>query len=85
MKINTLCMALLATGIAVPALAVEQQPFTVKDLVKLNKLHSAAVSNDGSKLVYGVKTVAEDGKTDSDLYLLDLTDKDAKPDRKSVV
>ncbi|TCN82336.1 alpha/beta hydrolase family protein [Shewanella fodinae] len=79
MKINTLCMALLATGIAVPALAVEQQPFTVQDLVKLNKLHSAAVSNDGSKLVYGVKTVAEDGKTDSDLYLLDLTDKDAKP------
>jgi len=79
MKINTLCMALLATGIAVPAIAVEQQPFTVQDLVKLNKLHSAAVSNDGSKLVYGVKTVAEDGKTDSDLYLLDLTDKDAKP------
>ncbi|WP_335911710.1 MULTISPECIES: S9 family peptidase [Shewanella] len=78
MKTNPLLMALLAAGLAQPALAADKAPFTVQDLVKLNKLHSAAVSNDGTKLIYGLKKVTDDGSS-SDLYLLDLSDKHATP------
>lgn len=78
MKTNPLLMALVAAGLALPALAADKAPFTVQDLVKLNKLHSAAVSNDGTKLIYGLKKVTDDGSS-SDLYLLDLSDKNAAP------
>ncbi|WP_417760685.1 prolyl oligopeptidase family serine peptidase [Shewanella sp.] len=81
MKINKLGVALLAAGVSLAASAADKTPFTVQDLVKLNKLHSVAVSHDGSKLIYGLKTVDDTGKGDSDLYLLDLTHKDAKPYR----
>lgn len=55
------------------AQASSPQPFKVQDLVKINKLHSANLSNDGNKLVYAVKKFDEEGKASSDLYLQDLT------------
>lgn len=79
MKIAPLLLALGAAGLACCAHAADPKPFTVQQLVKLNKLHSAVVSHDGTKLVYGLKTVNDKGEASSDLYLLDLTQADAKP------
>ncbi|QSX28491.1 S9 family peptidase [Shewanella cyperi] len=71
-KHNAIALGLALAGISATALAAPQ-PFNVQQLVKLNKLHSAALSNDGTKLVYGLKTIDDAGKGESDLYLLDLT------------
>ncbi len=60
------------------AQASSPQPFKVQDLVKINKLHSANLSNDGNKLVYAVKKFDEEGKASSDLYLQDLTQAESK-------
>ncbi|GGP37930.1 alpha/beta hydrolase family protein [Shewanella saliphila] len=79
MKKSTVLFALVAAGMATSALAAEPTPFNVQQLVNLNKLHSAAVSNDGKSLVYGVKVVDDQGEASSDLYLLDLTNKNAQP------
>ena len=46
-----------------------QTPFTVQDLVKLNQLGGAALSHDGTKLVYSVHQKEHKGKRQSDLYL----------------
>ncbi|WP_298769970.1 S9 family peptidase [uncultured Shewanella sp.] len=48
-------------------------PFTVQDLVKLNKLGSPALSHDGTKLVYSVKKQGSDGSVQSNLYLQNLS------------
>ena len=79
MKKSSVLFALVAAGMATSALAAEPTPFNVQQLVNLNKVHSAAVSNDGKNLVYGVKVVDEKGEASSDLYLLDLSNKNAKP------
>ncbi|WP_418356896.1 prolyl oligopeptidase family serine peptidase [Shewanella basaltis] len=79
MKKSSVLFALVAAGMATSALAAQPTPFNVQQLVNLNKVHSAAVSNDGKHLVYGVKVVDEKGEASSDLYLLDLTNKNAKP------
>jgi dipeptidyl aminopeptidase/acylaminoacyl peptidase len=83
MKYSTLLLALAASGLAFSANAANQStnqtPFNVQQLVKLNKLHSGTVSPDGTKLVYGVKTIDKDGKGNSDLFMLDLTRSQAEP------
>ncbi|MGB0894967.1 MAG: S9 family peptidase [Parashewanella sp.] len=66
-----------------PTIQAEQTkqatPFNVQQLVNLNKLHSAAVSHDGNKMVYAIKIKNKDGSSTSDLYLKDLTKANAKP------
>lgn len=59
-----------------PLLSASSQsaPLTVESLNKFNKLHDAKVSPDGSKLVYGVKTVGNG----NNLFMLPLTGHDAK-------
>ncbi|NKF50460.1 S9 family peptidase [Shewanella sp. WXL01] len=79
MKTSSIFIALAAAGMMSSAVAADQRAFTVQDLSNLNKLHSAAVSNDGNTLVYAVKLIDADGKASSDLYQLDLSDKNAKP------
>ncbi|PMG77741.1 peptidase S9 [Shewanella sp. 10N.286.51.B7] len=81
MKKSSLLLALGAAGLALSVQAAEptKTPFNVQQLVKLNKLHSAAVSNDGTQLVYAVKHIDAQGESSSDLYLLDLSNKNAKP------
>lgn len=75
-KVATLAYSALAVAMST---AVSAKPFTVNDLVKLDKVHSATVSPDGRFLVYGHKQVAETSR--SDLWLLDLNKADATPNQ----
>ncbi|MGL5147752.1 MAG: TolB family protein, partial [Plesiomonas shigelloides] len=77
-KYNALALSLMLAGYTGAALA-ETTPFSVQQLVKLNKLHSETLSPDGTKLVYGIKQVAEDSSSESNLFLLDLTHPKALP------
>ena len=62
------------------------QPFTVEDLVRLKRLSDPEVSPDGRYVAYVLReTDMEANKGRSNLWLLDLTQKNAQPDRKSVV
>ncbi|ABE55194.1 peptidase S9, prolyl oligopeptidase active site region [Shewanella denitrificans OS217] len=79
MKKTSLLLALMTAGLCSSVQAAAPTAFNVQQLVNLNKLHSAAVSNDGTKLVYGVKIKDANNEASSDLYLLDLSDKNAKP------
>ncbi|MGI2258287.1 prolyl oligopeptidase family serine peptidase [Shewanella sp. GXUN23E] len=79
MKKTTLILAMGLAGASSFALADSNPGFTVQDLVKLNKQHSAVVSHNGNTLVYGLTVKDEDGKSESELYSLDLTRADAKP------
>ncbi|MBY6223477.1 alpha/beta hydrolase family protein [Ferrimonas balearica] len=57
-----------ALGLALPlGSAFAAEPFTVQHLNDLNKVHSAALSPDGSTVVYAIKTVDGD-HSQSDLY-----------------
>ncbi|MGS0725494.1 TolB family protein, partial [Shewanella sp. 0m-11] len=73
MKKTAIIMALASAGMVFSAQAASPTPFTVQDLVKMNKLHSAALSNDGTKIVYAVKNIDAEGKATTDLYLQDLS------------
>ncbi len=79
MKTTALISALMLGGLSFAVQSAEPTPFTVQQLVNLNKLHSAAVSHNGKQLVYGVKLIDADGESTSDLYSLDLTKQNAKP------
>ncbi|MGL4835491.1 MAG: S9 family peptidase, partial [Shewanella sp.] len=79
MKIAPLLLALSSAGLAYSSYATASTPFTVQQLINLNKMHSTTVSHDGTKLVYGLKTVNDKGESHSELYLLDLTQANAKP------
>ena len=61
------------------AQASSPQPFKVQDLVKINKLHSSTLSNDGNSIVFGIKKFDAKGKASSDLYIQDLTQMGSKP------
>ncbi|WP_414819982.1 prolyl oligopeptidase family serine peptidase [Shewanella colwelliana] len=69
MKKTAIILALATAGLAFGANAAEPQPFKVQDLVKINKLHSSVLSNDGNKVVYAVKNIDDKGVASSDLYL----------------
>ncbi|QQX82531.1 S9 family peptidase [Shewanella sp. KX20019] len=72
MKKTAIIMALASVGAAFSVQAASPTPFTVQQLVKINKLHSAVLSNDGTKVVYAIKNVDTNGKASSDLYIQDL-------------
>ena len=58
------------------------QPFTVDDLVRLKRLSDPHVSPDGRYVAYVVReTDLDANKGRSDIWLLDLTHKDAQPER----
>lgn len=61
------------------AQASSPQPFKVQDLVKINKLHSSTLSNNGNSIVFGIKKFDAKGKASSDLYIQDLTQVGSKP------
>ncbi|QYJ84577.1 S9 family peptidase [Shewanella mesophila] len=69
MKKTAIILALAAAGVAFGANAASPEPFKVQHLVKMNKLHSTALSNDGTKIVYAVKNIDDNGDAESDLYL----------------
>ncbi|AQS35953.1 dipeptidyl aminopeptidase/acylaminoacyl peptidase [Shewanella psychrophila] len=79
MKKTAIILAMAGAGVALSAQASSPQPFKVQDLVKINKLHSSALSNDGNSIVFGIKKFDYKGKASSDLYIQDLMKSDAKP------
>ncbi|MCL1038162.1 S9 family peptidase [Shewanella submarina] len=79
MKKSALLLAMGLAGVTGAVMAQDKAPFTVQDLVKLNKQHSVAVSNDGQTLVYGLSVKDKEGHSESELYKLDLSKSDARP------
>ncbi|CAM3367215.1 dipeptidyl-peptidase 5 [Shewanella violacea] len=79
MKKTAIILAMAGAGVAMSAQATSPQPFKVQDLVKINKLYSTTLSNDGNSIVFGIKKFDAEGKASSDLYIKDLTKKDSKP------
>ncbi|ABV36966.1 peptidase S9, prolyl oligopeptidase active site domain protein [Shewanella sediminis HAW-EB3] len=78
MKKTAIILAIASAGLSISAQAANPEPFTVQHLVKINKLHSPALSNDGSKIVYAVKKFDAEGESSSDLYIQDLSQADSK-------
>lgn len=72
MKKTAIILAMASAGVVLSAQASSPQPFKVQDLVKINKLHSATLSNDGNKLIYAIKKFDAEGDATSNLYLQDL-------------
>ncbi|MCJ8304346.1 S9 family peptidase [Shewanella sp.] len=79
MKKTAIILAMAGAGVAMSAQASSPQPFKVQDLVKINKLHSSTLSNDGNSIVFGIKKFDAKGKASSDLYIQDLTQMGSKP------
>src|ERR1700761_5424722 len=68
-----------ASGHATPA---EMRPFTIDDLVRLKRVSEPRVSPDGHYVAYVVReTDMEANKGRTDIWLLDLTKKDATAQR----
>ncbi|RTR38860.1 S9 family peptidase [Shewanella canadensis] len=78
MKKTAIILAIASAGLSMSAQAANPEPFTVQHLVKINKLHSPALSNSGSKIVYAVKKIDAEGESSSDLYIKDLSQADSK-------
>ncbi|NRD74122.1 S9 family peptidase [Shewanella sp. VB17] len=74
MKKSALILALTSVGIASAVQASQTEDFTVQHLVKINTLHSAALSHNGKQLVYAIKKIDSKGKANSDLYIQDLSE-----------
>ena len=65
-----------------PFTATAAQPFTVEDLVRLKRLSDPHVSPDGHYVAYVLReTDMEANKGRTDIWLLDLTRKQAQPQR----
>jgi len=81
MKLRMLALAAALTGAALGATAAPRG-FTVEDLVTMERVGSPAVSPDGGKVVYTVRTT-DMGKNrgHTDLYLVDLRAADPVPQR----
>ncbi len=81
MKLRMLALAAALTGAALGATAAPRG-FTVEDLVTMERVGSPAVSPDGGKVVYTVRTT-DMGKNrgHTDLYLVDLRAADPTPQR----
>jgi Tol biopolymer transport system component len=78
-------LATLATTAAIAQSATTQgsaQPFTVDDLVRLKRLSDPQVSPDGRYVAYVLRETDMDAnKGRTDIWLLDLAQKDAQPRR----
>jgi dipeptidyl aminopeptidase/acylaminoacyl peptidase len=81
MKLRMLALAAALMGPAFGA-AAAPRGFTVEDLVTMERVGSPAVSPDGGKVVYTVRTT-DMGKNrgHTDLYLVDLSAADPTPQR----
>ncbi|NRB23451.1 S9 family peptidase [Shewanella sp.] len=79
MKKTAIILALAGCGVAMSAHASSPQPFKVQDLVKINKLHSTTLANDGNSVVFAIKKFDTKGNASSDLYIQDLTQMGSKP------
>lgn len=77
MKKSALILFLTSVGIASTVQGSQTEDFTVQHLVKINKLHSAALSHDGDHLAYAIKNFDSKGKASSDLYIQDLSKVDS--------
>jgi dipeptidyl aminopeptidase/acylaminoacyl peptidase len=66
----------------IPSARQDSKPFTVDDLVRLKRLSDPRVSPDGHYIAYVLReTDMEANKGRTDIWLLDLTDKNAVPRR----
>ena len=77
-----LCAAFLVALLAPAVHAQSKHPFSVEDLVRLNRVSSPVLSPDGRTVVYNVRETdlaANRGRTD--LWSLDITTKGAQPRR----
>ena len=75
-------LAILASAAAFPAGNTNLQPFSVDDLVHLKRLSDPHVSPDGRYVAYVLRETDMDAnKGRNDIWLLDLTGKDAPPER----
>jgi dipeptidyl aminopeptidase/acylaminoacyl peptidase len=74
--------ALLVASTSPAAAPAAAKPFAVDDLVRLKRLSDPRVSPDGKSVVFALtETDMDENKRRSDLWLLDLTGKDAAPRR----
>ncbi len=84
-KILPLVLATLLTGAMFAETAAAQgsaSPFTIDDLVRLKRLSDPQVSPDGRYVAYVLReTDMEANKGRTDIWLLDLAQKDAQPQR----
>jgi dipeptidyl aminopeptidase/acylaminoacyl peptidase len=81
MNLHTLALAaaLMATGAAATA---APRGFTVEDMVAMDRVGSPALSPDGSRIVYTVRsTDVAKNKGHTDLYLVDLRSANPAPQR----
>jgi len=81
MKLRMLALAAALTGTALCATAAPRG-FTVEDLVTMERVGSPAVSPDGTRIVYTVRTTDMDkNRGHTELYLVDLRTAGAAPQR----
>ncbi|MBZ6379861.1 peptidase S9 [Pacificimonas flava] len=79
---KSLSLAAAALLASLSTVSADARPFTAEDLVGLNRLGDAALSPDGSLLVFSMRETdleADRGRTD--LFRLDLTAPGAAPER----
>ncbi len=70
----------LALLLALPALALAERGFEIRDLAKLERVSSPALSPDGRKVVFAVRQADFDAnKASSSLWIEDLFARDAAP------
>ncbi|MCY7355369.1 MAG: S9 family peptidase [Lysobacter sp.] len=70
----------LALLLAMPSLAMAERGFEIRDLAKLERVSSPALSPDGRKVVFAVRQVDFDAnKASSGLWIEDLMARDAAP------
>ncbi len=90
MKVRTLALAAAvaatfaatAVTMATDAMAAAPRGFTVEDLVTMERVGTPAVSPDGTRVVYTLRsTDMAKNKGHTDLYLVDLRNAGAKPQR----
>ena len=75
------------SGPVLPAPAAEvAQPFTVQDLVRLERISEPAVAPDGKRIVYALRTTdMETNKGRTALWMLDTHKRNAQPVRMTDV
>src|ERR1700674_6007114 len=75
--------AAVFSGPVLPVPAAEvAQPFTVQDLVRLERLSEPAVAPDGKRIVYSLRTTdMETNQGRTALWLLDTRKRNAQPVR----
>jgi len=82
LAVSAATIALAGVASLAPAAQGTAQPFTVEDLLHLKRLGDPQVSPDGRYVAYVLRESDMDAnKFRSDIWLLDLTQKEAQPRR----